>query len=70
MGSPDETIQQGLQYQRLDHLTMGDSGANEALTQYLEGVGAKDLIKEMTLELNDSKPDEPIGHLIKFLYTI
>lgn len=48
---------------------MGDSGAGEALTSYLEGVGAKDLIKEMTLELNDSKPEEPIGHLIKFLHS-
>ena len=45
---------------------MGDS---EALTTYLEGVGMKDLIREMTLDLNDSRPDEPIGHLIKFLHT-
>ena len=44
---------------------MGDS---EALTSYLDGVGMKDIIKEMTMELAESKPEEPIGHLIKFLH--
>ncbi len=45
---------------------MGDS---EALTSYLDGVGMKDIIMEMTMELAESKPEEPIGHLIKFLHT-
>ena len=45
---------------------MGDS---EALTSYLDGVGMKDIIKEMTMELAESKPEEPIGHLIKFLHS-
>ena len=45
---------------------MGDS---EALTSYLDGVGMKDIIKEMTLELATNKPEEPIGALISFLHT-
>jgi cAMP-dependent protein kinase regulator len=46
---------------------MGDN-STEALTTYLEGIGMKDLIKEMTLELTDKRPDEPVGHLLKYLH--
>ena len=39
----------------------------EDLKSYLEGVGASDLIKDMTTALAGDKPDEPIGFLVKFL---
>ena len=45
---------------------MGDQ--EEALTSYLESVGLKTLIRDMTMDLSDSMPEEPIGHLIKFLH--
>ena len=45
------------------------SGYNEEeLNQYLADVGMKDVVKELTTSVLTAKPEEPIGHLIKYLY--
>jgi cAMP-dependent protein kinase regulator len=45
------------------------SGYNEEeLNTYLAEVGMKDVVKEMTTSVLTAKPEEPIGHLIKYLY--